>query len=84
MDDNENKPKCRSCNTTLVLSRKHMASTTMYWNRPWGSTFKMSVPLISYACMECGRIYLYFRDINKNIREFNKLPKDLKQKIFEE
>jgi hypothetical protein len=56
-----------------VESRKFLGSNQVYWNRPWGSTLKMSVPVIPYVCMHCGRVYLYLGDRNKVIREFTNL-----------
>lgn len=76
----ENHPKCESCGELLVQSRKFIASTHMYWNRPWGGTLKMSVAVIPYACMVCGRVYLYLGDRNKILREFKDLPDE--QKIW--
>jgi len=83
MDIKENKPKCDSCGGLLVRSRKFIASTNMYWNRPWGSALKMSGPVIPYACLNCGRVYLFLGDKNKIIREFEGLPEDEKEKIKE-
>lgn len=84
MDINENTPKCDSCNVALMRSRKFIASTNMYWNRPWGSVLKMSAPVIPYACMNCGRVYLYLSDKKKIVREFNELSDDAKNKLEEE
>lgn len=81
MDIKEDKPKCVSCGATLLRSRKFIASKHMYWNRPWGGTLKMSDPVIPYACMGCGRVYLYLRDKNRIIREFCDLPEAEKTKI---
>jgi DNA-directed RNA polymerase subunit RPC12/RpoP len=83
MDIKNDQLKCESCGSPLVRSRKFIASTNMYWNRPWGSALKMSAPVIPYACMNCGRIYLYLGDKKKIIREFNELPENEK-KIIEE
>jgi hypothetical protein len=73
-------PKCESCGDVLVQSRKFMASTYMYWNRPWGGTLRMSVAVIPYACMSCGRVYLYLGDRKRVIREFKDLPDEEKRK----
>lgn len=81
MGENDNIPKCDSCDEPLVRSRKFMASTNMYWNRPWGSALKMSAPVIPYACMKCGKVYLYIRDRNKIIREYNELSEAEKNQI---
>lgn len=83
MVENDSKPKCDSCDNPLVRSRKFLASTNMYWNRPWGSALKMSGPVIPYACLKCGRVYLFLGDKNKIIREFNGLPEDEKKKTNE-
>lgn len=81
MDLKEDHPKCDSCGGLLVRSRKFIASTNMYWNRPWGSALKMSAPVIPFACMNCGRIYLYLGDKKKIIREFNELSDDTKNQM---
>lgn len=83
MDIQNGQPKCESCGAQLVRSRKFIASTNMYWNRPWGSALKMSAPVIPYACMNCGRIYLYLGDKKKIIREYNELPENEKKSIEE-
>ena len=41
----------------------------------------MSDPVIPYACMSCGRVYLYLSDKNRIIREFCDLPEAEKKKI---
>jgi hypothetical protein len=84
MGSNKNKQKCESCNSSLVSSRKFIASTYMYWNKPWGGSLKMSVPVIPYACVNCGRVYLYLSDKNKIIREFGELPDEMKKEIVED
>ncbi len=81
MDVKDGQPKCDSCDGVLVRSRKFIASTNMYWNRPWGSALKMSSPVIPYACMNCGRVYLFLGDKKKIIREFNGLPDDTKNQM---
>lgn len=81
MDLKEDHPKCDSCDGVLVRSRKFIASTNVYWNRPWGSALKMSAPVIPFACMNCGRVYLYLGDKKKIIREFNGLPEDMKNQM---
>jgi hypothetical protein len=55
----------------------------MYWNKPWGSALKMSAHVIPFACMSCGRVYLYLGDRNKVLREYTELPEDDKKKIKE-
>jgi len=84
MEKKGNQTHCVTCGDALVPPRKFIASTYMYWNRPWGSILKMSAPVIPYACMKCGRVYLYLSDKNKIIREFSKLPEDEKNKCQEE
>ncbi|UCE73933.1 MAG: hypothetical protein JSV56_13080 [Methanomassiliicoccales archaeon] len=84
MGSEENAFKCDSCGDSLVRSRKFMASTYMYWNRPWGSALKMSAPVIPYACMSCGRVYLYIGDRKKILREFNDQPEADRKKYKEE
>jgi hypothetical protein len=80
MATEENHPRCDSCEGVLVRSRKFLASTNMYWNRPWGGALKMSASVIPFACMSCGRIYLYLGDKNKILREFKDLPESDKRK----
>ena len=75
--------RCDSCNGVLVRPRKFIASTHMYWNRPWGSTLKMSAPVIPYACVNCGRVFLFLGDRKKIIREFKGLPEDKQREIME-
>ena len=70
----DNSYKCGACGHSLIQSRKFLASTNMYWNRPWSNALKMSVPVIPYACMHCGRVFLYLGDKNKILREFKDLP----------
>ena len=82
MGKEENKPTCVLCGEALVRSRKFLASTNMYWNRPWASALKMSAPVIPFACMNCGRVYLFLSDKNKIIREYNELSDEAK-KSFE-
>ncbi len=82
MDNNGNKPKCESCGVLLVESRKFIASTNMYWNRPWGNALKMSSPVIPHACPMCGRVFLYLGDRNRILREFNGLPEDKKNSLL--
>ncbi len=82
MGKEENKPTCVLCGEALVRSRKFIASTNMYWNRPWSSALKMSAPVIPFACMNCGRVYLFLSDKNKIIREYNELSDEAK-KSFE-
>jgi hypothetical protein len=82
-ENQDGKPTCDSCGSPLVQSKKFIASTYMYWNRPWGGTLKMSVPVIPFACMKCGRVYLFMGDKNKIIREFNELPENEKKKCLE-
>ncbi len=84
MGNKESKSTCDSCDTPLVQSKKFIASTNMYWNRPWGGTLKMSVPVIPFACIKCGRVYLFLGDKNKIIREFNVLPENEKKQYLEE
>lgn len=84
MEKKGNQTRCVTCGDTLVPSRKFIASTYMYWNRPWGSMLKMSVPVTPYACMTCGRVYLYLSDKNKIIREFNELPEEERENHKEE
>jgi hypothetical protein len=74
MGQNNGHPNCESCGEPLVESRKFFGSNKVYWNRPWGSTLKMSVPIIPHVCMHCGRVYLFLGDRNKIIREFTSLP----------
>jgi hypothetical protein len=74
MEIEDNRPKCDTCGRALVHSRKFIASTNVYWNKPWGSALKMSVPVIPHACMKCGRVYFYLGDRKKIIREFNDQP----------
>jgi hypothetical protein len=57
-----------------------MASTYMYWNRPWGGTLRMSVAVIPHACMSCGRVFLFLGDRKRVIREFKDLPDEDKRK----
>jgi hypothetical protein len=75
---------CDSCGGSLIRSRKFLASTNMYWNRPWGSALKMSASVIPFACMSCGRVYLYLGDKNKILREFKDLHEGEKKKYIEE
>ncbi|UCG68966.1 MAG: hypothetical protein JSV09_14445 [Thermoplasmata archaeon] len=74
MEMEEDNTKCHSCGGILIRARKFIASTNMYWNKPWGSALKMSAPVIPFACMNCGRVYLFLSDRKKIIREFNDLP----------
>jgi predicted RNA-binding Zn-ribbon protein involved in translation (DUF1610 family) len=76
-----NHPKCDTCGAELVQSRKFMASTYMYWHRPWGSSLKMSSAVIPFACMSCGRVFLYLGDKNKILREFKDLPVEDRKKF---
>jgi hypothetical protein len=80
----ENHPRCDSCGGALIRSRKFLASTNMYWNRPWGGALKMSASVIPFACMSCGRVYLFLGDKNKILREFKDLPEGEKKKYLEE
>jgi hypothetical protein len=43
----------------------------------------MSAPVIPFACLSCGRVFLFLGDKNKIIREFNGLPEDEKKKTNE-
>lgn len=83
MEIEDNRLKCDTCGNTLVQARRFIASTNVYWNKPWGSALKMSAPVIPYACMKCGRVYLYLSDRKKIIREFNDLSES-DQKTFKE
>jgi hypothetical protein len=80
MEMEDDNTKCQSCGGILVRSRKFIASTNMYWNKPWGSALKMSAPVIPYACMNCGRVYLFLGDKKKIIREYNDQPEAERQK----
>jgi hypothetical protein len=79
----ENHPRCDSCGGSLIRSRKFLASTNMYWNRPWSSALKMSASVIPFACMSCGRVYLYLGDKKRIIREFKDLPEGDRKKYIE-
>jgi hypothetical protein len=76
MELEENGHKCESCNSDLVESRKFIASTYVYWHKPWGSSLKMSVPVIPYACMNCGRVFLFLGDKNKIVREYHEISQN--------
>jgi DNA-directed RNA polymerase subunit RPC12/RpoP len=84
MAPEDNIHKCDACGHSLVQSRKFIASTNVYWNKPWGGALKMSVPVIPYACMECGRVFLFLGDHKRILREFKDFPEEEQRKYIQD
>ena len=81
MDEKVQITKCDSCGSPLVQTRKFIAGGKYpNWFKPWEGALQMGVPVVPYACMKCGRVYLYLSDRSKVIREFGALSDEDKKK----
>jgi len=65
---------CRSCGNRLVPSRNWLGGNSIGdWMRPWGPVIKMATPVEPWACLNCGEVFMFLRDLARVKREMEKL-----------
>jgi DNA-directed RNA polymerase subunit RPC12/RpoP len=76
--------KCTHCGGKLVISRRTLIqSRSLWWQKPWGSTLTMDEPVVPYACMKCGGVFLFLRNGPKVTREYNQQSDEIKKRMDE-
>ena len=80
------KVECPYCGGRMLKSRRNLLQgmTHVYWQKPWGSIFKMDEPVVTMACVNCGAVMLALRDSNKVAREWSSLSDDEKRRLEED
>lgn len=83
---NIKKVECPYCGGKMLKSRRNILQgmSHVYWQKPWGSMFKMDEPVVTMACVNCGGVLLALRDSSKVAREWKNLSDKEKRRIEEE